>query len=204
MGVYEQQILPRVIDLMLGGRHMDGVREPALVGLHGEVLELGFGSGPNVPLYPAEVTKVYAVDPAVVGRRLAAKRVAASPVPIEYVGLDGEDLPLEDESVDCVLSTWTLCTIPDVDRALREVRRVLRPGGGLFFLEHGLSQDPAIARRQHRFTPVQKKIAGGCHLDRDIDALVRASGLQVERLSRFAIKGPKTASAMYCGVARKA
>jgi ubiquinone/menaquinone biosynthesis C-methylase UbiE len=203
MGVYERQILPRVIDVMLGGRHMEPVREPALVGLHGDVLELGFGSGPNVPLYPAEVDKVYAVDPSAVGRKLAAKRVAASAVPVEYVGLDGEDLPLGDESVDCVLSTWTLCTIPDVDRALREVHRVLRRGGGLFFLERGLSPDEGIARRQRRFTPLQMKVAGGCHLDRDIDALVRASGLQVERLSRFSIKGPKTASAMYCGVARK-
>ena len=203
MGFYENQVLPRVIDKVLGNDDMAKVRAKSLVGLAGVVLEIGFGSGPNVPLYPAEVTKVLAVDPAVVGRRLAEARVAASPIPVEYVGLDGARLPVDDESVDAVLSTWTLCTIPDVATALAEARRVLRPGGGLFFLEHGLSDDDRIARRQRRFNPIQKKVAGGCHLDRDIEALVVDAGFEVERLKRFVIAGPKIMSCMYSGVARK-
>ncbi len=201
MGFYEDRVLPRVIDKLLGNEAMEQVRRPALVGLHGEVLEVGFGSGPNVALYPPEVTKVFAVDPAVVGRRLAADRVAASPIPIEYVGLDGAALPLGDDTVDCVLSTWTLCTIPDLDAALAEMRRVLRPRGQLHFLEHGLSEDPKIAHRQHRLNPIQNKIAGGCHLDRDIDQLIRGAGFEIDRLKRFSISGPKTMSSMYCGVA---
>lgn len=202
MGFYENQVLPRAIDKMLGNADMQKVRAKSLVGLAGVVLEIGFGSGPNVPLYPVEVTKVLAVDPAVVGRTLAAKRVAASAIPIEYVGLDGSRLPMGDDSVDSVLSTWTLCTIPDVGTALAEARRVLKPGGALFFLEHGLSEDEKVARRQRRFNPIQKKVAGGCNLDRDIDALVREAGFEVERMKRFVIAGPKIMSCMYSGVAR--
>ena len=172
-------------------------------GLAGDVLEIGFGSGLNVPLYPAEVTKILAVDPATVGRDLAADRVAASPIAVEYVGLDGQSLPLDDESVDHVLSTWTLCTIPDVHRALTEVRRVLRPGGTLHFLEHGLSPDPKVAVWQHRLTPLERKIAGGCHFDRPIDDLVTAADLTITREDHFYMRGPKTVGYMYEGVATK-
>ena len=128
MGVYADQILPRVTDLALRGKPIDQLRQQATATLDGEVLEVGFGSGRNVPYYPQHVDRVRAVDPATVGRKLAAERVAASGVPIEYVGLDGQQLPLDDVSVDHVLTTWTLCTIPDVERALAEMRRVLRPG----------------------------------------------------------------------------
>ena len=201
MGFYEAQILPRVIDKVLGNESMADIRRPSLEGLQGVVLEIGFGSGPNLPLYPASVTRVLAVDPAVVGRRLAAERLARSPIPVDFIGLDGSSLPLEDASVDAALSTWTLCTIPDVDDALHEVRRVLKPGGSLHFLEHGLAADPKVAARQRRFTPVQRKVAGGCHLDRDIAALVAAAGFDVVALQRFTIAGPKTMSSMYSGVA---
>lgn len=204
MGVYEHQILPRVIDLLLGNAQMAKVRRPALEGLHGTVLEIGFGSGPNVTLYPPAVDKVVAVDPATVGRRLAVKRLEASTVPVEFVGLDGQDLPLDDASVDCVLSTWTLCTIPDVAAALAEASRVLRDDGRLFFLEHGLSPDPGVAAWQRRLNPIQKKVAGGCHLDRDIPALVRDAGFVTERLAEFDIAGPKPMSHMFSGVAAKA
>jgi ubiquinone/menaquinone biosynthesis C-methylase UbiE len=146
---------------------------------------------------------VYAVDPAVVGRKLAAKRIAASRVPVEFVGLDGAVIPLADASMDNALSTWTLCTIPNVDEALREIRRVLRPGGHLVFLEHGLSDDPRVARRQHRFNPIQQRIAGGCLLDRDPGALIAAAGFEVERVDRFVISGPKIMSYMYAGTARR-
>ena len=147
MGLYTERVLPRVMDLVMRGDELAVIRARVASGLAGDVLEVGFGSGLNVAHYPAAVTKVLAVDPATVGRQLAARRVAASLVPITFVGLDGQSLPLADESVDHVLTTWTLCTIPDVEQALLEIKRVLRPGGSLHFIEHG-----RVARRQ-RGTP---------------------------------------------------
>lgn len=144
-----------------------------------------------------------AVEPANSGRSLAANRVAASAVPVDYVGLNGEDMPLEDASVDHVLTTWTLCTIPNVTRALGEVRRVLRPGGALHFIEHGLSPDPKVARWQDRLTPIQRRVFGGCHLNRPIDDLVRGSGLEVSQLENFSAKGPRPFGYMFEGVATK-
>ena len=201
MGFYEDRILPRFIDLMLGSKSMGELRARALEGLSGTVVEIGFGSGTNVPYYPADVEKVLAVDPSELGRKLAAKRLAASTVPVEFVGPDGSALPVDDASADAVLSTWTLCTIPDVDGALREVRRVLKPGGRLYFLEHGLADDPKVAKRQHRLDGLQQKVAGGCHLDRDHAALITTSGLEIEHLSNFFITGPKPFGYMYAGTA---
>jgi ubiquinone/menaquinone biosynthesis C-methylase UbiE len=203
MGFYEQQVLPRLVDLALSGKQFRERRARVAATLEGEVLEVGFGSGPNLPFYPPAVTRVWAVDPAVVGRKLARRRVAASPVAVDYVGLDGQDLPLEDNRVDHVLSTWTLCTIPDVPRALAEISRVLRPGGGLHFLEHGRSPDPKVARWQDRLTPLQRRIGGGCHLNRPIDRLVAESGLRVTGLDNYYLKGPRTVGYMYEGVAVK-
>jgi ubiquinone/menaquinone biosynthesis C-methylase UbiE len=203
MGVYEEQVLPRLIDVVLSGKEFRELRARVSAGLEGEVLEVGFGSGRNVPHYPAAVERVRAVDPAVVGRRLAAKRVAASAVPVEYIGLDGQDLPVPDGSVDHVLTTWTLCTIPDVARALGEIVRVLRPGGGLHFLEHGRAPEPRVARWQDRLTPLQRRLAGGCHLNRPIARLVTDSGLRITTLDNFTLKGPKTFGYMYEGVAIK-
>lgn len=203
MGFYEEQVVPRITNLVLSGREIEQIRAGVAEGLEGEVLEVGFGSGRNVPHYPEAVKRVQAVDPSAVGRRLAAKRVTDSPVPVEYVGLDGEHLPLADASVDHALTTWTLCTIPDVGTALAEIRRVLRPGGTFHFVEHGLSPDPKVARWQHRLTPLERKIAGGCHLDRPIDALVAGSGLRVTALDTFHVKGPKTLGHMFQGVAVK-
>jgi ubiquinone/menaquinone biosynthesis C-methylase UbiE len=203
VGFYEDQVLPRAIDKMLGNRECRKLRARAVAGLEGDVLEVGFGSGLNVPLYPEAVTRVLAVDPATVGRTLAADRVAASPIPVEYVGLDGQSLPLPDESVDHALSTWTLCTIPDVHRALFEIRRVLRPGGTLHFLEHGRSTDPKVAKWQDRLTPLQRRIGGGCHFNRDIDALLAAADFTITREDHFCMRGPKTMGTMYEGVAAK-
>jgi ubiquinone/menaquinone biosynthesis C-methylase UbiE len=171
--------------------------------LSGDVLEVGFGSGRNVPHYPSTVQRVRAVDPATVGRRLAAKRLAASAVPVEFVGLDGEELPVEDASVDHVLTTWTLCTIPHVDRALAEMRRVLRPGGAVHFVEHGRSPDENVARWQDRLTPIQKRVFGGCHLNRSIDQLLERAGLVVSPLDTFYAKGPKPFGYLFEGVATK-
>ena len=203
MGIYTDQILPRITNKVLSGGPFSEIRARVSAGLGGEVLEMGFGSGLNVPHYPPAVTRVRAVDPATVGRRLAAGRIAASPVPVEHAGLDGQQLPAGDASVDHVLATWTLCTIPDVRRALREVFRVLRPGGLLHFAEHGLSPDPRVARWQHRLTPLQRLLAGGCHLDRPIDELVAGSGLTLTRLANYYIDGPKAFGYMYEGTAAK-
>jgi ubiquinone/menaquinone biosynthesis C-methylase UbiE len=188
---YTDQVVPRLTDKMLGTRAVTKLRRRAVDGLHGEVVEIGFGSGLNVPLYPPDVTTVYAVDPSAVARELSAGRVAASPVKVEFVGLDGASLPLEDASVDAALSTFTLCTIPDVAGALNEVRRVLRPGGTFHFLEHGLCPEPEVARKQRRFNGIQQRLAGGCHLDRPIDALIGEAGFELAELDNDQMPGPK-------------
>ncbi|MPY93140.1 MAG: methyltransferase domain-containing protein [Acidimicrobiia bacterium] len=203
MGVYADHVLPRLTDLTLRSRPIEQLRQRVTAGLDGEVLEVGFGSGRNVPYYPAGVRRVRAVEPSGVGRRLAADRVASSPVPVEYVGLDGADLALDDATIDHVLTTWTLCTIPDLGRALAEIRRVLRPGGALHFLEHGRAPDLGVARWQDRLTPLQRRFCGGCHLNRPIDDLVRGARLDVARLETFYLKGPKPFGYVYEGMAMR-
>ncbi len=203
MGIYQDQILPRVTDAVMNRRELTPIRARVSAGLQGEVLEIGFGSGLNVPHYPSAVIRVRAVDPATAGRKLAAKRVAASRVPVEYIGLDGQALALDAASVDHVLTTWTLCTIPDVQRALREVCRVLRPGGALHFVEHGRSPDPGVAHWQDRLTPLQRRLAGGCHLNRPIDRLVAGCGLELTRIENYYANGPKTFGYMFEGTATK-
>jgi ubiquinone/menaquinone biosynthesis C-methylase UbiE len=204
VGFYCEQILPRIVDKTCGVKEIRGLRAGVTEGLRGEVVEIGFGSGLNLPHLPTTVERVLAVDPAVTGQRLAARRLAACTIPVDFVGLDGEDLPLDDESADAALSTFTMCTIPDVTRALREVHRVLRPGGELHFLEHGLSPDPAVAKWQHRLTPIQRRLSGGCHFDRPIDQLIAASGFEITALRNHYLRGPKTPGYLYEGVARKA
>jgi SAM-dependent methyltransferase len=203
MGFYTEQVVPRLADVTLRSRELARLRARVAAGLEGEVLEIGFGSGRNVPHYPAAVTRVRAVDPSTVGRRLAAGRVAESRVPIDDVGLDGEDLPLADASVDHVLSTWTLCSIPDVDRAVAEIGRVLRPGGVFHFLEHGRAPDPGVARWQDRLTPLQRRLAGGCHLNRPIREIVGRGGLEIDELDTYYIRGPRPLGYMYEGTATK-
>ena len=203
MGFYDDQVLPRFIDVMLGKR-MEHVRARVASGLSGDVLELGFGSGRNLPHTPASVTRLLAVEPAAASRTLAAQRVAAAPFPVDWVGLDGQDLPLESESVDHVLVTWTLCTIPDVDRALRETHRVLRPGGTLHFVEHGRSPRAQVAQWQDRLTPLWGKAFGGCHLNRSIDTLIEGAGLTVSNMETYSMGGPEVFSFAYEGKALKA
>lgn len=203
IGFYDEQVVPRLVDVALGGRQLARLRARVAAQLDGDVLEVGFGSGRNVAFYPPSVQRVRAVDPSVLGRRLAARRVAATQVPVEYVGLDGQSLALEDGTIDHVLTTWTLCTIPDVQAALFEIRRVLRPGGAIHFLEHGRSPDAKVANWQDRLTPLQRRIAGGCHLNRPIDQILRDSGLLVDQLDNYYVKGPKAFSYMFEGVATK-
>ena len=204
MGIYRDRVLPRLVDAVMNRPEFAEIRARVSAGLTGDVLEIGFGSGLNVPFYPATVTRARAVDPATAGRKLAAGRVAASPVPVEYIGLDGQVIPLEPGSVDHVLTTWTLCTIPDVGRALAEVRRVLRPGGSLHFVEHGRSPDPGVAAWQDRLTPVQRRLAGGCHLNRPIGALVAGSGLELAGMQNYYAQGPRPFGYMFEGRAVKA
>ncbi len=203
MGLYVDRILPRCTNLLLGGGEFAKIRRRVASGLTGEVLEVGFGSGLNVPHYPSDVHRVLAVDPAAVGRKLAVGRVAASPVRVEHVGLDGASLPLGSATIDHVLMTWTLCTIPRVNDALDEVRRVLRSGGQLHFVEHGLSPDPQVAKWQERLTPLQRLVAGGCHLNRPIDCLIDGAGFAMTQLRTYQLGAPKPMSFMYEGVATK-
>ncbi len=203
MGFYGDHILPRLIDMLMRARDTHDLRARVASNLSGDVLEIGFGSGLNVPFYPPDLTRVYALDPATAGRKLAAGRVAASPVPIEYIGLDAQRIPLADGSADSVLTTWTLCTIPDPAQALTEVRRILRPGGTLHFVEHGRAPDLKVARRQDRLEPFQQRIFGGCQLTRPIDQLISASGLELTDVNRYYRPGPPTTSYTYEGRARR-
>ena len=203
MGLYRDQVLPRIVDLAMRGGDLEEVRARVAAGLDGEVLEIGFGSGLNIPFYPATITRLWAVDPAAVGRKLAAKRAAASAVPIEYIGLDAERLPVGDASADHVLSTWTLCTIPDPMVALAEVIRVLRPGGAFHFAEHGRSPDAKVARMQDRLNPLQQRVFGGCNVNRPIGELVTASGFELTRLKTYYLKGPQATGYIFEGIAVK-
>jgi SAM-dependent methyltransferase len=206
LGVYSDHVLPRAIDLVLGLRPYRELRAERLAGVEGRVLEIGFGSGLNLPHLAAQggVSELFAVDPALTGRTLARDRIARCGFPVHFVGLDAGRIEMESSSVDCVLSTFTLCTLPDVRAGLDEVRRVLRPGGRLWFLEHGRARDAGVARWQARLNPLQRRLAGGCHLDRPIDALIRAAGFELERLETFYGVGPRWIGSTYAGSARPA
>jgi ubiquinone/menaquinone biosynthesis C-methylase UbiE len=177
-------------------------RQRVCSGLAGEVVEIGFGSGLNVPFYPSAVTRVAAVEPADVGWKLAAKRLRDAAVPVERAGLDGQSLPFPDDSFDAALSTWTMCTIPDIGAALRELRRVLKPGGTLHFVEHGLAPDERVQVWQHRLEPIQKRLFGGCHLTRQIVPLLTGAGFEIREVDRYYERGsPKVVGANSRGVA---
>jgi ubiquinone/menaquinone biosynthesis C-methylase UbiE len=202
MGVYGEQVLPRMIDFACNLKSTKPQRRRVCEGLSGEVVEIGFGSGLNVPYYPAAVTRVAAVEPADVGWKLARKRLDASTVPVQRSGLDGASLPFADDSFDAALSTWTLCTIPDVDAALHELRRVLKPGGKLHFVEHGLAPDERVQVWQHRLEPLQKRVFGGCHLTRPVVDLLNGAGFTISEVDVFYEEGsPKTVGANSLGVA---
>jgi ubiquinone/menaquinone biosynthesis C-methylase UbiE len=201
MALWHDHLLPRLVDKACARPDFAGPRRRALSGLRGDVVEIGFGSGHNLAYYPPGVDRVLAVEPSMTARRLAERCVAESGITVEYVGIDGQALALSDESADTAVSTFTLCTIPDVARALGELARVLRPGGRLHFLEHGLSPDPKVAAWQHRLTPLQKRLVGGCHFDRPIAKLVAAAGFDIVELENSYLPGPKTPSYLCRGVA---
>ncbi len=201
MGFYEEQILPRGINWAMSGKRFSKLRQQYLKDVGGKVLEVGFGSGLNLPHYTGRVTHLYALDPSQLGRRLAGKRMRRAPFPVEFVELQGNRFALPDRSVDAVVSTWTLCTIPDPDSALKEIRRVLKPEGKFCFLEHGLSPERGVARLQNLWNPIQKRFAGGCHVNRVIDRLILDSGFKILGHKRFYMEGPKIFSYMYGGIA---
>lgn len=202
MRFYDEKVLPRLINLVCGLRTSHQLRQRVCADLHGEIVEIGFGSGLNVPFYPAAVTRVAAVEPADLGWKLAGKRLAATPIPVQRSGLDGAALPFADDRFDAALSTWTLCTIPDVAAALREVRRVLKPGGALHFVEHGLAPDARVQRWQHRLDPIQKRLAGGCHLTRPVAAMLTTAGFELTELDVFYQDGvPKSFGSFSVGTA---
>lgn len=202
MGYYAERVLPHLINVLMNTRQMRETRARVCAGLEGDVVEIGFGSGHNLPFLPAAVTRLRAVDPSAVGVRLAGERIKQSPVEVAVVGSDGQQLPIEDASADAALCTWTLCTIPDPVAAIREVRRVLRPGGALHFVEHGRAPDEPVRRWQDRLNGIQQRLGGGCNLNRDIPALLAAGGLAITRLDAYYIKGgPKAYGSMYEGIA---
>jgi ubiquinone/menaquinone biosynthesis C-methylase UbiE len=203
MGLYGDHVLPRIIDVACNLKVSREQRARVCAGLSGAIVEIGFGSGGNVPFYPAAVSQVAAVEPADVAWKLASKRLDGASVAVERSGLDGQSLPFGDDTFDAAVSTWTLCTIPDVERALHEVRRVLKPGGTLHFVEHGLAPDESVRRWQHRLTPMQRRLVGGCHLDRPIVPLIRNAGFEIVELDEFYEEGsPRFVGAHSLGVAR--
>jgi ubiquinone/menaquinone biosynthesis C-methylase UbiE len=205
MGFYRDHIFPRVLNVVCNTAETRRVRAAVCAPLAGEVLEIGFGTGLNLPHLPPAVTRLRAVDPSEGARALAGRRLDESTVPVEFVGLDGQEIDLPDDSVDAALSTWTLCTIPDAVAAVREIRRVLRPGAALHFAEHGAAPDAKVRRWQDRLNPVQRRVACGCNLNRDIVALIEAAGMSVTDLETFYAKGdPKILGWTFQGVARTA
>jgi SAM-dependent methyltransferase len=191
MGIYRDQVLPRLIDRACGGRSLGKWRHRLTAGLSGVVVEIGSGSGLNIEHLPDSVERLFAVEPSEVARRLASRRVERSTVPVEHIGLDGASIPLDDASCDAALATFALCTIPDVETALTEVMRVLRPGGRFHALEHGLAPDASVRRWQHRLEPMQKRLADGCHLTRDPVALITSAGFEIIETSSLYGRGPK-------------
>jgi SAM-dependent methyltransferase len=202
MGLYGEQVLPRLTDRMLGDREFAKLRKEVCAGLHGDIVEIGFGSGLNMPFLPPAVTGVWAVEPSAVARRIAAKRISASPVPLHEAGLDGARLDSPDVRFDAALSTMTLCTIPDAHAALHELRRVLKPNAFFHFAEHGHARHSRVARRQDRWNGVQRRVAGGCNLNREIASLLTDVGFEIETLRNFYLKGPRAWGYMYVGRAR--
>jgi len=202
MGFYGDRVLPHVINVVMNTKQTRSIRERVCADLKGEVLEIGFGTGHNLPYLPADVARLLAVEPSGRSVELARERIAATPIEVEVVGLDGQRLPVEDGSVDAVLCTWSLCTIPDGVAAVREARRVLRPGGRFHFIEHGAAPDAKVRRWQDRLNPIQNRIGGGCNLNRAIDSIIEAGGFNITKLDRYYNAGePKAFGAMYEGVA---
>jgi ubiquinone/menaquinone biosynthesis C-methylase UbiE len=205
MAFYREHVLPRIQNKVMDNEKMHETRERVCHGLHGEIVEIGFGTGLNASHYPDAVTTILAIEPSDRCMHLAEPRLVGLSATVERAGLDGERLDLPSAQYDAVLSTWTLCTIPDLDAALAEIRRVLKPGGSLHFVEHGHSPDDKVARWQARLEPLNKRLLGGCHLTRRISDSIQQAGFTVEQLDTYYAKGdPKPFGYTYEGRALKA
>jgi ubiquinone/menaquinone biosynthesis C-methylase UbiE len=202
MGLYAKYLLPRIIDLAMQNEETARLRAAWVPLARGEVLEVGIGSGLNLPFYSSDVQRVYGVDPSVELQRIARGRVVDAPVEVEFLSQSAEEpLPLADASIDTVVTTWTLCSIANAPKALREMKRVLKASGRLVFLEHGRAPDAGVADWQERITPLWKNITGGCHLNRKIDDLITAAGFRITELKTFYVRGPRPMTYTYQGVA---
>lgn len=203
MGIYADYVFPHILDFVMNSPGMRRDRERLLVDARGEVLEIGFGTGRNLPYYPRDLERLCVIDSAQMLRRRVERRVSQVPFPVERHQLDAAQLPFDQGRFDCVVSTWTMCSIADVRQALLEVRRVLRPGGQLLFVEHGRSDDERTAARQDRWNPWQQCIGVGCNVNRPIDQLIRDAGLVIDRLERYLMPGtPRVLAEHYLGVAK--
>jgi ubiquinone/menaquinone biosynthesis C-methylase UbiE len=200
MSFYGDRVLPRIINVVMNTKQTREIRQRVCADLTGDVVEIGFGTGHNLPFLPSAVQSLRAVEPAGLGVELARERIAAAGMPVQIVGLDGQQLPIDDASADAVLCTWSLCTIPDPVAAVREMRRELRPGGQLHFVEHGRAPDESVRRWQDRLNGIQQRMAGGCHLNRDIPAILTAGGMRVTDLDTYYGKGePRAYGSLYEG-----
>ena len=203
MGFYSRQILPYLLDWSMSDQSLAKYRQDVLANVQGEVLEIGFGTGLNLSYYPPELQRLVAIDANPGVNAIAQKRIQAAAIAVEYRVLNGENLPMADGTFDSVVSTWTLCSIAKVEQALKEIYRVLKPGGQFFFVEHGLSKDPQIQVWQNRLTPLQKIIADGCHFNRNIRQLIEHQFSTVTLKEFYADKTPKIIGYLYQGVATK-
>jgi ubiquinone/menaquinone biosynthesis C-methylase UbiE len=203
MGLYQNWVLPRLLDLAMRSYSLDSYRFSAVTSARGLVLEIGVGSGLNLSLYGPVTSHVVGLDPSPELLRLASDRAAQALVTVSLVTASAEQIPFSDAVFDGIVMTWTLCSIPNPMSALVEMRRVLKPGGRLLFVEHGQSPDIRVARWQHRLTPCWKRIGGGCHLDRKMDDLIHAAGFQINAVETGYMKGPKPWTFMFQGSATR-
>ncbi len=204
MSFYDRWVLPWLIDLSMRNKEARRYRERMIPQAEGRVLEVGFGSGLNLPFYGNGVRHLIALEPSPELRKMALRRTKDARFTIEFLDRSAEEIPLEPASVDTVVTTWTLCTIPDAVRALQEMKRVLKPGGELLFVEHGLAPDAGVQAWQHRLNPLWNRIGGGCNLDRDIDDLIVQSDFRLAELHTEYVNGLKPLSFTYSGRARPA
>jgi ubiquinone/menaquinone biosynthesis C-methylase UbiE len=201
---YAQRILPGILDMVMRNKEATRYRSAIVSAAAGRVLEIGAGSGLNLPFYGSTVSRLHALDSSPAMLQMARERHSAARFPIEFIEASAEEIPLASRSIDTVVTTWSLCTIPDAAKALREARRVLAPGGTLLFVEHGLAPDPSVARWQRQLDPLWRRVAGGCHLDRRIDRMIGESGFRIVEMESAYARGPRPFTYMYSGRARAA
>jgi SAM-dependent methyltransferase len=202
MGFYARQVLPRLVDLTMRNKELTRLSSAWISEARGDVLEVGIGSGLNLPFYSSQVQRIYGVDPSIELQRIARERAGVAPFNVEFFSQSAEQpIPLASASIDTVVLTWTLCSIPNPSQALHQIKRVLKPGGRLIFIEHGRAPDPGVVVWQDRLTPLWKRIGGGCHLNRRIDEIITGAGFQIPGLNTCYLTGPRPMTYTYQGIA---